>query len=349
MNSRIKKSTKVAVVILNWNGKDYLEKFLPVLIENSKSDFVQLFVADNGSTDSSVRFIQANFPEIKLVLFDKNYGFAAGYNRALDQIEAEYFVILNSDVEVSNNWIFPIINKMDEDLSVVAAMPKIKSYYNKEYFEYAGAAGGFIDKYGYPFCRGRILDKIEKDLGQYNNESEIFWASGACLFIRSEIFQQHSGFDEDFFAHMEEIDLCWRIKNAGYKIMYYSESEVFHVGGGALPKDNPKKLYLNYRNNLLMLLKNLSASKLIQILLIRLVLDGLSAFVYLLKFQFQDFAVVFKAHLSFYKLIPKFVKKREIIFCKNNIDHKEIYQRSIIYNYFVKKIDTFNKLCVLYK
>jgi len=335
---------KVAVVILNWNGKDYLEKFLPVLISNSKSDFVELYVADNGSVDDSVSFIQTNFPEIKLVLLDKNYGFAGGYNKALAQVNAEYYIILNSDVEVTKDWIFPIIDKMDEDNLVAAAMPKIKSYHNKEYFEYAGAAGGYIDKYGYPFCRGRILDTIEKDEGQYNNETEIFWASGASLFVRSEVFHQHNGFDDDFFAHMEEIDLCWRIKNAGHKIMYYPDSEVFHVGGGALPVNSPRKLYLNYRNSLLMLFKNLSRSKLIQILFIRMILDGLSASVYLVKFQFSDFLAVFKAHISFYKLIPKFRKKRAAIQIKSNFDHKEIYKKSIVYRYFVKKNHLFKDL-----
>lgn len=337
MSPQIKKNTKIAVVILNWNGKDYLEKFLPVLIRYSKSELVELYVADNGSIDNSVIFLQTTFPEIKLILFDKNYGFAGGYNKALAKIDAEYYIILNSDVEVTENWIFPIINKMDTDNSVAAAMPKIKSQHNKNYFEYAGAAGGFIDKYGYPFCRGRILDKIEKDSGQYNDESEIFWASGACLFIRSDIFHQHKGFDEDFFAHMEEIDLCWRIKNTGHKIMCYPDSEVFHVGGGALPNNSPKKLYLNYRNNLLMLFKNLSRSKLIQILFIRTVLDGLSAFIYLFKFHFSDFFAVFKAHISFHKLLSKYRKKRKKISIKSNFNHTEIYKGSIVYDYFIKK------------
>lgn len=342
MNLQTKKNIKIAVVILNWNGKNYLEKFLPILIRHSKSEFVEIYVADNGSTDNSVNLLQSSFPEIKIILIDRNYGFAGGYNKALDQIDAEYYIILNSDVEVTENWIFPIINKMDEDHSVAAAMPKIKSYHNKDYFEYAGAAGGFIDKFGYPFCRGRILDKIEQDLGQYNNESEIFWASGACLFIRSEVFHYHKGFDDVFFAHMEEIDLCWRIKNTGKKIMYYPESEIYHVGGGALPNKSPQKLYLNYRNNLLMLFKNLSRSKLIQILFIRMVLDGFSAFIYLIKFQFPDFLAVLKAHRSFYKLISKYRKKRKKILIKSNFTHKEIYKGSIVYDYFIKKVYSFN-------
>ena len=344
MNPSKYKQTKIAVVILNWNGKNYLEKFIPSLIEHSKSEFVDLYVADNGSTDDSVAYLKANFPEINLVLLSENYGFAGGYNKSLQQIKAEYYIILNSDVEVSDNWIFPIIDKMDSDKSVAAAMPKIKSYQNKEYFEYAGAAGGFIDKYGYPFCRGRILDTIEKDSNQYNDETEIFWASGACLFIRAEVFHKHDGFDEDFFAHMEEIDLCWRIKNYGQKIMYYSDSEVFHVGGGALPTNSPMKLYLNYRNSLLMLFKNLQPSKLLVIIFIRMVLDGMSATVYLLKFQFSDFFAVLKAHFHFYKLIPKFRKKRKKLNNKYSSKHKEIYNRSIVYNYFIKKNHYYNKL-----
>ena len=344
MDLQIKKNIKIAVVILNWNGKEYLEKFLPTLVNHSKSEFVELYVADNGSSDHSVHFIQTNFPEIKIILLDKNYGFAGGYNKALAQIKAEYYIILNSDVEVSNNWIFPIIDKMDTDNSVAAAMPKIKSYHSKNYFEYAGAAGGFIDKYGYPFCRGRILDKIEQDSGQYNNESEIFWASGACLFIRSEVYHHHGGFDEDFFAHMEEIDLCWRIKNTGSKIMYYPDSEVFHVGGGALPNNSPQKLYLNYRNNLLMLFKNLSRAKLLKILFSRMVLDGFSAFIYLIKFQFSDFFAVLKAHKSFYKLLPKYRKKRKKILIQSNFSHREIYKGSIVYDYFIKKVYSFNEV-----
>jgi len=312
---RKQNNTKVAVVILNWNGNDYLEKFIPILIKYSKHELVELYVADNASTDNSISFLKANFPKIKLILLDRNYGFAGGYNKALAKIEAEYYILLNSDVEVSENWIFPIIDKMDANNLIAAAMPKIKSYHNKEYFEYAGAAGGFIDKYGYPFCRGR----------------------GACLFIRSEIFHKQKGFDDDFFAHMEEIDLCWRIKNTGGKIMYYPSTEVFHVGGGALPKNSPKKLFLNYRNNLLMLFKNLSQDKLIKIFFFRMVLDGLSALVYLVKFQFLNFLAVFKAHMSFYKLFFKFKEKRETVIPEKNIIHNEIYKGSIIYKYFIKK------------
>jgi len=343
--SENKYNLKVAVVILNWNGKKYLEKFLPSVTKYSKSEQVKVFVADNGSSDDSVQFIQENYPEIERVLLDKNYGFAGGYNKALAQIEAEYYVILNSDVEVTENWVFSIIDKMDADRSVAAAMPKIKSYHDKECFEYAGAAGGFIDKYGYPFCRGRILDTIEKDEGQYDNESEIFWASGACLFIRSSVYHQQKGFDDDFFAHMEEIDLCWRIKNTGQKIMYYPDSEVFHVGGGALPNNSPRKLYLNYRNNLFLLYKNLPSKNRFVIVFIRMVLDGASAMVYLSRFSGSFFFAVLKAHFSFYASIKKLkAKRKQQMNINNKYFHNEIYEQSILYSYFVKKARTYKKL-----
>ena len=345
MNLQINKNIKIAVVILNWNGKEYLEKFLPALINHSKSKLVEIYVADNGSTDNSVNFLQSTFPEIQIIILDKNYGFAGGYNKVLAQINAKYYVILNSDVEVTENWIFPIIDKMDTDNSVAAAMPKIKSYQNKDYYEYAGAAGGFIDKYGYPFCRGRILDKIEKDSGQYNYESEIFWASGACLFIRSEVYHNHNGFDEDFFAHMEEIDLCWRIKNTGHKIMFYPDSEVFHVGGGALPNNSPQKLYLNYRNNLFLLYKNLPSNNRFKIVFIRMFLDGASAMVYLSRFSTSFFFAVLKAHFSFYTSIKRLRNKRkQLTVINNKYHHKEIYKQSILYNYFVKKVRTYKNL-----
>lgn len=336
---------KIAVVILNWNGKKYLEQFIPVLIKNSKSDNVWLYVADNGSEDDSVIFLQNNFPEIKIIRLEKNYGFAAGYNLALRKINAEYYVILNSDVEVSHDWIFPIIQKMDNNKQIAAAMPKIKSFYNKDYFEYAGAAGGFIDKLGYPFCQGRILDTVEKDQGQYNTEREIFWASGACMFVRSDIFHKHGGFDSDFFAHMEEIDLSWRMKNTGYKIMYYPDVKVYHVGGGALPNNSPFKLYLNFRNNLFMLYKNLPKEKLFKTIFIRMILDGVAASVYLLKFSLSSFWAVFRAHISFYKSIQSLNNKRDNLLENNTKSiHNEQYPHSIIYDYFIKKQKTFKNL-----
>ena len=337
--------TKVAIVILNWNGQKYLEQFLPSIIKHSTGSFVKVYVVDNGSSDNSVCLLRKKFPQISLILFDQNYGFTGGYNRALEQIEARYFVILNSDVEVTANWLHPIIQFMDENEDVAACQPKIRSYAKKDYFEYAGGAGGFIDKYGYPFCRGRILNTIEKDKEQYNDVREIFWATGACMFIRTDLFKAAGGFDEDFFAHMEEIDLCWRLKNKGYKIFFYPDSMVYHVGGGALPNNSPYKLYLNYRNNLFLLYKNLNSSQLFRTLFKRLILDGISAGLYLTGFKFSSFRAVLKAHVSFFKQVPKMRKKRNKKQLKLE-QIKEIYPRSIVFDYFVKKRHYFRNLIV---
>lgn len=332
---------KTAVVILNWNGINFLKSFLRIAVKYSLSKTTEIIVADNGSTDNSINWIKENFPEIRLIIFDKNYGFTGGYNKALEQIDAEYFILLNSDVEVTENWIEPIISMMDDDDSIAAAMPKIISYSNKENFEYAGASGGFIDKYGYPFCRGRIISTVEEDKGQYNNISEIFWASGASLFIRAELFKKVGGLDNDFFAHMEEIDLCWRLKSMGYKILVNPKSIVYHVGGGTLPNNSPAKIFFNYRNNLLLLLKNLPKNRIIPIIFSRMILDGLSAFVYFASLKFGFFFAVIKAHFSFYGKISKTLKKRSSQTCNN---HREIYKRSIVFDYFLNKKSTFNKL-----
>ena len=336
--------TKVAIVILNWNGKDYLEKFLPSVIKHSQLPHTEVYVADNNSRDDSVDFIKNNYPEIRIISFDSNYGFAKGYVKALEQISAEYFVLLNSDVEVTEQWL-SIIDIMDNDLSVAAVMPKIRSYNNKEFFEYAGAAGGFIDKYGYPFCRGRILNVIEKDEDQYNDLIEVFWASGACMFLRARAYLEAGGLDKDFFAHMEEIDLCWRLKIAGYKVIYYPGATVYHVGGGTLPNNTGRKLFLNYRNNLFLLYKNLPDKGFYITILIRLCLDVLSAIVYLLSFSFNFFAAVFMAHISFYLSIRYLRKKRKRI--KRNIKvnyPSQIYQGSIVYNFFIRKKKYFKQL-----
>ncbi|MDX9925531.1 MAG: glycosyltransferase family 2 protein, partial [Ignavibacteriaceae bacterium] len=291
---------KISLVILNWNGIDYLKTFLPFIIQYSNIPGVTIVVADNGSTDDSVNYIESHFPSIQLICLDKNYGFTGGYNRALQQLNSEYYILLNSDVEVSENWIEPVIKIMDEDTTIAAAMPKILSYSDRHKFEYAGASGGFIDKLGYPFCRGRIIGDIEEDKGQYNDVRDIFWASGTAMFIRSELFIGYGGLDEDFFAHMEELDLCWRLKNGGYRIVVVPDSVVYHVGGGTLPNNTPRKIYLNYRNNIMLLLKNLESIQLIPIILTRMILDGFSACVYLLKMNFSFFWSVIKAHMSFY-------------------------------------------------
>lgn len=334
---------KTAIVILNWNGEKFLKQFLPSVSKCSGGEENKIIVADNGSTDNSVLFVKENFPEIKLILFDKNYGFTGGYNKALQQIEARYFVLLNSDVEVSENWLNPIIEMMDGDKTIAAAMPKILSFHDKSKFEYAGASGGFIDKFGYPFCRGRILDKTEEDKGQYDTVRDIFWASGAAMFVRADLYKQFGGLDKDFFAHMEEIDLCWRFKNAGYRIVVNPQSTVYHVGGGTLPNNNPHKIFLNYRNNLFLLLKNLPKQKVFPIIFSRLILDGFSATVYLLTLKFNFFFAVLKAHFAFYSNINKIRKQRDNLQINKN-NHKEIYQKSIIFNYFLKKKDTFDKL-----
>jgi len=267
-------NTKTAVVILNWNGKKFLEKFLPAVIEKSSAS-ADVYVADNCSSDDSVCFLKQKFPQVKIIKNKKNYGFSAGYNQALKQIEAEYFVLLNSDIEVTDNWIEPVINLMESDKTIGACQPKLMSFNDKSLFEYAGAAGGFIDKYGYPFCRGRLFQTIEEDKNQYNDTIEIFWATGACLFVRAEIFKKLGGLDDDFFAHMEEIDICWRMKNAGYKIMYCPNSTVYHVGGGTLHKSNAKKTYLNFRNNLSLLFKNLPNKDFYKIFILRFILGQL--------------------------------------------------------------------------
>ncbi|MBN2892233.1 MAG: glycosyltransferase family 2 protein [Bacteroidales bacterium] len=334
---------KVAVVILNWNGKKFLEQFLPSVVEYSSSENVSIWVADNGSTDDSVDFLTGKYPQIKQIILYKNYGFAGGYNKALQQINAEYFVLLNSDVEVTKNWIDPIIDYIEENDDVAAVQPKILAFHNKKQFEYAGAAGGFIDKFGYPFCRGRILDQFEEDNGQYNDIIDIFWATGACLFIRSQDFLENL-FDEDFFAHMEEIDLCWRLKNKNRRIVYNYQSTVYHVGGGTLPKKSSNKLFLNYRNNLLLLYKNLPQKKTSKILFQRMILDGLSAMVYLAKFQFSYFVTVLKAHRKFYSMKQNFKAKRVDLLQFNNKSHSQIYKKSIVFDYFIRKKRNFTNI-----
>src|SRR5665213_1345257 len=264
--------TKVAVVILNWNGRKFLEQFIPS-VEKNNPNFSELIVADNASTDDSIEWLQNNFPKIKRIRLKNNGGFAKGYNDALEKIDAEYYVLLNSDVEVTQNWLEPIIKMMDADQNIGACQPKIRAFNDKEKFEYAGAAGGFIDKWGYPFCRGRIFDTYEIDEQQYNDSCEVFWATGACLFVRASAWKEVGGFDEDFFAHMEEIDLCWRMRNRGWKVMYCGESTVFHVGAGTLSKQNPKKTFLNFRNNLVLLAKNHAPGWFGLKLFLRMVLD----------------------------------------------------------------------------
>jgi GT2 family glycosyltransferase len=336
---------KTAIVILNWNGRHFLEKFLPSVIAHSTIPDTGIWVTDNGSSDESVDFIKKTYPQIKLVLLDKNYGFAEGYNKALAQIQAKYFLLLNSDIEVTAGWITPLVRILDTRPDVAAVMPKLRMYDNRDLFEYAGAAGGFLDKFGYPFCRGRIFQTVEKDTGQFDAEKEIFWATGACMLVRSDLFHLVGDFDGSFFAHMEEIDLCWRLKNCGYKILYTPESMVFHVGGGTLNKENPKKTYLNYRNNLFMLFKNLPEKRFLSKIIFRMILDGISAAKHLVLFQGRYFMAILKAHLSFYKNFPKLMRYRKAN--KHTLHyekHPEMINKSIIYHSFFLKKRTFKEI-----
>ena len=301
---------KVSVVILNWNGVGMLQKFLPKVVEYSVNQGVEICVADNASTDESVSYLQTNFPNVRLILLDKNYGFAEGYNRALQQVEAEYVVLLNSDVEVTPHWLEPLVEYMDAHPEVAACQPKIRSERNKEYFEYAGAAGGYLDKYGYPFCRGRIFDVVEKDEGQYDTVSSVFWATGAALFIRLKDYWEAGGLDGRFFAHMEEIDLCWRLRSRGRGIVCIPQSVVYHVGAATLKKENPRKTFLNFRNNLLMLYKNLPEKELKKVMFVRGLLDWVATFVFLLKGDGKNARAVWQARKEFKHICPDFPSSR---------------------------------------
>ncbi|MET6995899.1 glycosyltransferase family 2 protein [Chitinophaga defluvii] len=298
----------VAVVILNWNGKAFLEKFLPSVCSSTYGN-LDLYVADNASTDDSVAFVKAHYPQIKLIQNKYNNGFAGGYNAALKEVEADIYVLLNQDVEVAPGWIEPVIAQMQQDPNIAACQPKMRAYHDQERFEYAGAAGGWMDILGYTFCRGRILYTTEVDHGQYNDAQDIFWATGAALFIRSACFREVGGFDDDFFAHMEEVDLCWRLQRAGYRVMYCPESVVFHVGGGSLPQGNPRKLYLNFRNNLMMLWKNLHSEDRWIVLSQRFFLDLLAAVKSLAAGKPKDMMAIFRAYRDYYKWRRKYVKK----------------------------------------
>ena len=332
---------KIAIVILNWNGEKWLKKFLPTII--SYSNEAEIFLGDNASTDKSVEFVSNKFPEVNIILNKKNYGYSKGYNTFLKQINAEYFVLINSDIEVTKGWLSPIIKLMDSDQNIAACQPKILDYKNKRKFEYAGGSGGFIDRLGYPFCRGRIFEHLEDDTEQYNDSREIFWASGACLFVRSSPFFNINGLDEDFFAHQEEIDLCWRLKNNNYKVMVEPKSKVYHVGGGTLNTNSSFKTYLNFRNNLFMLFKNLTANSLIIILTVRLILDGIAAFNFLKqKNGFKHFFAIGRAHFSFYLNIPKLILKRRKINQNNKLTG--IMNYSIVLKNKVKGVKKFADL-----
>jgi GT2 family glycosyltransferase len=336
---------KTAIVILNWNGLSFLKMFLGTVIKYSVDNETSVFVADNGSTDGSPEWVAENFHEVNLIRLDKNHGFAGGYNLALNQIDARYFVLLNSDIEVTENWIRPLVRFMDNNPDVASCQPKVLSYDEKDNFEHAGAAGCFIDKFGYPFCRGRVITKIEKDTGQYDNQINIFWSSGACMIVKSEAWKKCGGFDDDFFAHMEEIDLCWRFHKAGYRVCFFPESVIYHIGGGTLSYASPFKTYLNFRNSLFLLYKNLPDNKLNSVLFIRMIMDGLAALYFLLQGNFSSVTSVWRAHMDYYKSMDKLREKRKAVKKLGiNDSYETILNKSIVFEFYAKGHKTYNSL-----
>lgn len=331
---------KTAVVILNWNGRKFLEKFLPGVVAAS-SGVAGIIIADNNSSDDSLDYLEQHHPGIRTIRLEKNHGFAGGYNLALKQVDAEFYILLNSDIEVTAGWIEPVIRLMETDPAIAACQPKIRSYKEPEKFEYAGAAGGFIDKFGYPFCSGRLFQSLEKDEGQYDRVREVFWATGACMFVRADVFHRLGGFDDDFFAHMEEIDFCWRAKNQGFKVMYCPDSTIFHIGGGTLPKHNSRKTYLNIRNNITMLYKNLEEERLLKILAARILLDYVAAVKFLFDGGFKDMAAVIKAHFYFWRHLPLLRKKREKI---PHLKVSQIYWGNIVMDHYLGRKKSFLQL-----
>jgi hypothetical protein len=331
-------SKDLAIVILNWNGLKHLKTYIPSVVNHSGN--TRVILADNNSTDDSVEYIKTNYPTIEIVKNESNGGFAKGYNDALKKVDAKYLCLLNSDVEVTPNWTEAPLKLLVDNPLVAITQPKIKSYHNKEYFEYAGAGGGFIDSLGYPFCRGRIFNSLEKDLGQYDDVKDIFWATGACMFIKSDIFNDLGGFDENYFAHMEEIDLCWRAKNKGYEIKYTGESTVYHLGGGTLSNINPKKTFLNFRNSLLTLFKNEPQQTKRKVIFLRMVLDGVAGIKFLLEGKPKHLIAILKAHASYYQLKKHYQRSSK----ESHPEPSNRYQGLVISEHFIKGIKQFNQL-----
>ncbi len=333
---------KVAVVILGWNGKKFLRDFLPSVVQHTSPQLCEIIVADNCSTDGSVAFVNRSDPQVRVIQNARNGGYAGGYNDALKMVDAEYYVLLNQDVEVTERWVELVIDEMEKDPSIAAAQPKLRDFNKRAYFEYAGACGGYVDTLGYAYCRGRLFDTMEKDEGQYDNVTDVFWASGACLFVRKDAYWQAGGLDEDFFAHQEEIDLCWRLKNLGYRVLSVPQSVVYHVGGGSLSYNNPRKAYLNFRNNLFMLFKNMVVVELCWRLPARLVLDGVAAVQSVFSNgNCKTFVVIVKAWLVFIQAIPSLTKKRAAI------AHRKaglLEPVSVVWQYFVAGRKTFKEL-----
>lgn len=327
----------IAIVILNWNGRDLLREFLPSVVKHSKK--ATIYLADNASTDDSVNFVKSTFPSVKIVQNKENYGYAKGYNEALKGLNEDILCLLNSDIQVTNNWLEPILNTFREDSNTAIIQPKILDYNRKDHFEYAGAGGGFIDRFGYPYCRGRVLNTIEKDHGQYDDTVDIFWSSGACMFIRNSVFKELNGFDDTYFAHMEEIDLCWRAKNSGYDTKYIGASVVYHVGGATLKNSHPRKTYLNFRNSLYTIVKNANGN-IFFLILIRLILDGIAGVKFIFEFKFVHFLSIIKAHFKFYGHLPSLIKQR-----KNLSQTKSYFSvNSIVWSYFIRGKRIFNRL-----
>ena len=335
---------KVAIVILNWNGSKLMEKFLPSVIDYSP-EWAEVIVADNGSTDDSLDMLKAKFPTVSIISFTENYGFAEGYNQAINRIDHEYCVLLNSDVEVTPNWLEAPIAAMDADKNIACVQPKIRAQRNKDYFEYAGAAGGFIDTLGYPYCRGRIFDVVEKDEGQYDTPIDILWATGACLFIRTAVYKEVGGLDDGFFAHQEEVDMCWRLRSRGYRLMCIPASTIYHVGGATLNAESPRKTFLNFRNNLLMLYKNSTEKDLKRIMRIRRVLDYVAAFKFLLEGHWANAKAVYEARKAYYKMLPVYESKRKINLEKTVLSPiPELKRDSLLVDFYLRGRKTFNRL-----
>lgn len=336
---------KIAIVILNWNGRAMLEQFLPSVTAFSQGEGVVVVMADNGSTDDSVSYVREHFPSVQILLLDKNYGFAEGYNRALGQLDAEYYLLLNSDVEVTEHWLEPMLAYMDAHPDVAACQPKIRAFHKKESFEHAGACGGFLDKYGFPFCRGRIFGHVEEDRGQYDSNIDIFWATGAALLIRSDDYFAVGGLDGTFFAHMEEIDLCWRLRSRGRRIVCVAESVVYHVGGGTLNVENPRKTFLNFRNNLLMIYKNVPETFLKRVLLARFFFDYVAALQYVAKGDMANAKAIFRARKEFRRIRGDYETKR-----KENMEMQslsiipEVLDKSIVFQSFLLGKKRFSNL-----
>ncbi len=336
---------KISIVILNWNGQKLLEKFLPNVLEYSQYPGAEVIVADNGSTDHSLAWLQQNHPEVRLIILDKNYGFAEGYNKALAEVEAEYYLLLNSDVEVSPNWLAPLVKFMDENPNTAACGPKILDYKNKKLFEYAGGAGGFIDRFAYPFCRGRLFTTVEEDHGQYNDVTDAMWVSGCGMVVRSQLYWKLGGLDGKFFAHQEEIDLCWRFKNYGYRVVCVPTSTIYHVGGASLNVGSPRKAYLNFRNSLLLLYKNLPGNQHRKSYRVRLILDLIAALKFLITDSPAHFSAVFKAHVDFHKMRKAYRPVRNT-HLKDAVKwhHNEMLDSSIVKDYYLHSKKIFSQL-----